>query len=106
MSCMLLCTNVSCLRYKQLKMRWQPLSCDCLFWRCLQAPRSLAHAGVPPRLVARWRECNPAAAQQDPSAANVPEEQGRFVSAEQRAFFGMLASYKDVVLPLRAYPTR
>ena len=73
---------------------------------CLQAPTSLAHVGVPPRLIARWRECNPSAAQQDRSAAGAPEEEGRFVSAEQRAFFGMLASYKDVVFPLRPYPTR
>ena len=78
----------------------------------LQAPRSLAQAGVQPCLIARWRGCNAAAVQQQregTAASSVPEGKGRLASVEQLeqcAFRGPLRSYKDVQVLLRAFPTR
>lgn len=75
-----------------------------------QAPLTLAHAGVQPRLVTRWRECHRAksGSRQAPKhyGPSEAEEEGVFVSQEQRAFFGLCASYKDIFFPLRPYPTR
>lgn len=75
----------------------------------LQAPHMLAHAGVQPRLITRWREVHEASS----GRGNAPKvirhsaaEEGAFETPEQRTFFGLCASYKDIFFPLRPYPTR
>ncbi|KAK9917706.1 hypothetical protein WJX75_007366 [Coccomyxa subellipsoidea] len=88
---------------------WPGASCQITGSPVQEAPLTLAHAGVQPRLVTRWRECHRAksGARQAPKIYGPieAEEEGVFVSPEQRAFFGLCASYKDIFFPLRPYPT-
>ena len=59
-------------------------------------------AGVQPRLIARWQESH-AAGQNHPQGK---DSEGAFASPQQRAFFGLCSSYRDILFPLRPYPTR
>jgi hypothetical protein len=93
--------------------------------RCAQAPATLAGCGVPERLVRRWREVHAAdgaaaakagrrRAAGRPGGGAAPGggaqpgggAAGAFDTPEQRALFGVLASYKDVLFPCRPYLTR
>ena len=70
----------------------------------LQAPADLARAGVQPRLITRWREVHGSSSSRCGEAG--ADECGAFVSSEQRAFFGLCSSWKDVLFTQRPYPTR
>lgn len=64
-----------------------------------------------PRLITRWQECHISARSgarvSAPSQDASPEAaEGTFASPEQRAFFGLCCSYKDIFFPLSPYPTR
>ena len=72
----------------------------------MQEPRSLAEAGIQPRLITLWQECHAKSGSADAAAGGVSLEEGRFESEEQRAFYSLCASYKDVFFPMRPYPTR
>lgn len=55
-----------------------------------------------PRLITRWREVHGSSKSADAGS----DGGGAFVSDEQRAFFGLCASWKDVLYTQRPYPTR
>ena len=71
----------------------------------MQAPTCLAEAGVQPRLITRWREVHSSSSSRNGGAGG-SDDKGRFVSDEQRAFFGFCASWKDILFTQRPYPTR
>ncbi|KAK9793740.1 hypothetical protein WJX73_006953 [Symbiochloris irregularis] len=62
----------------------------------LQAPSTLAEAGVRERLISRWHALHP-----DISAGTSVQD---FASDQQRALFALCSSYKDILLPAVPYP--
>ena len=52
------------------------------------------------RLISLWREAHPE------NVAEAGESQEDFLSEQQRAFFALCSSYKDILYPQHAYPTR
>ena len=71
----------------------------------MQAPATLAEAGVQPRLITRWREVHGSGSSSRCGEAGA-DERGAFVTSEQRAFFSWCSSWKDVLFTQRPYPTR
>lgn len=61
----------------------------------MQVFESLEAAGIRNRLVSLWRE-----------AHGIAEGDSDFTSPQQKAFFALARSYKDVLFPAQSYPQR
>ncbi|KAK9841329.1 hypothetical protein WJX74_004003 [Apatococcus lobatus] len=69
-----------------------------------QFPQQLAQLGIKERLVNRWLEAAAEAAA--PGAAAAQAASSDFQGQQQAVFMALCSSYKDILHPVRPYPTR